>query len=215
LASGILSGVSLLVCFATELEGGLLRARLGGVDGVSLLCTGVGLVSAAHAVTLAVVAGRPDAIVVCGVGGAYPDSGLDIGDVVAADFECYGDLGAETPTGFLDMKALGFPVIPGPTPIYNDLPLQVFPVERRVKCVTVATCTGTDAVARAIEARTRGAVENMEGAAVVHVAHLPGVPVGEVRGVSNRVTNRDPSAWKLQDAARAAQEALVAWIVRR
>ena len=31
----------------------------------------------------------------------------------------------------------------------------------------------------------------MEGAAVAHVAHLHGMPVGEVRGISNIVTNRD------------------------
>ena len=55
----------------------------------------------------------------------------------------------------------------------------------------MSTCTGTDATARAIEARTGGAVENMEGAAVAHVAHLHGVPVGEVRGISNIVTDRD------------------------
>jgi futalosine hydrolase len=61
----------------------------------------------------------------------------------------------------------------------------------------------------------RGAVENMEGAAVAHVAHLHGVPVGEVRGISNIVTNRDTSQWKLKNAADLAQEALLAWIARR
>ena len=68
--------------------------------------------------------------------------------------------------------------------------------------MTVSTCTGTDAAARAIEARTGGAVENMEGAAVAHVAHLHGIPVGEVRGISNIVTDRDTKAWRLKEAAR-------------
>ena len=93
--------------------------------------------------------------------------------------------------------------------------MQLWPVEPRVKFVTVNTCTGTDAAARAIEARTGGAVENMEGAAVAHVAHLHGIPVGEVRGISNMVTNRDTGAWRLKEAALAAQEALVAWMSRR
>jgi futalosine hydrolase len=180
-----------------------------------LVCTGVGAVNAAHAVTLAIARERPDGIIVCGVGGAYPGAGLAIGDVVTADMECYGDLGAASPAGFLDMKALGFPVISGIPPVFNDLPLQIFPSERRAKFVTVTTCTGTDAAARALEARTGGAVENMEGAAVAHVALLHGVPVGEVRGISNMVTNRDASAWRLEPAATAAQEALVAWLSRR
>ena len=45
------------------------------------------------------------------------------------------------------MQALGFPVIASPSPIFNDLPMQVFPVDRRVKFVTVSTCTGTDDIA--------------------------------------------------------------------
>lgn len=207
--------VSLLICIATEFEGGLLRERLGSRDDVTTVCTGVGPVNAAHAVTVAIVRDRPEAIVVCGVGGAYPGSGLAIGDVACAEVECYGDLGASSPTGFLDMQALGFPVIAGPPPIYNDVPLQIFPAARRAKFVTVTTCTGTDAAARAIEARTGGAVENMEGAAVAHVASLHGIPVGEIRGISNLVTNRDTSAWRLREAAVAAQEGLFAWISRR
>ena len=176
---------------------------------------GVGPVNAAHAVTLVLARETPGAIVVCGVGGAYPSSGLAVGDVACADAECYGDLGAASPQGFLDMKALGFPVVPSPEALYNDLPMQVFPSERRVKFVTMSTCSGTEAAARAIESRTGGAVENMEGAAVAHVAHLHGVPVGEVRGISNIVTDRDTSTWRLKEAAAVAQEAVLAWLARR
>ena len=171
--------------------------------------------NAAHGATVALLRERPDAIVVCGVGGAYPGSGLSIGDVVSAEMECYGDLGVAGPAGFVDMKALGFPVVPGPPALYNDLPLELFPTGRRVKFVTVSTCAGTDAWSRAIAARTGGAVENMEGAAVAHVAHLHGIPAGEVRGISNMVMDRDTSAWRLKDAAVAAQEALLAWLSRR
>ncbi len=55
----------------------------------------------------------------------------------------------------------------------------------------------------------------MEGAAIAHVAYLHGVPVGEVRGISNIVTNRDTTTWRLQEAAAAAQEAVLSWIPRR
>jgi futalosine hydrolase len=201
--------MNFLLCVATELEGSMLRAVAGRIRVVR---TGVGPVNAAHAVTMAIAEHKPDGIVVCGIGGAYPNSGLRIGDVACAQVECYGDLGAESPAGFVDMKALGFAVVQGPPPLYNDLPMQIFPSARRVKFVTVATCTGTDASARAIEARTGGAVENMEGAAIAHVAHLHGVPAGEVRGISNMVTNRDTSTWKLREAADAAQAAVLAWV---
>ena len=176
---------------------------------------GVGPVNAAHAVTLAITRSRPKAILVCGIAGAYPGSGLHVGDVACASTECYGDLGATSPGGFLDMQALGFPIVEGPPALFNVLPMHIFPVDRRVGFVTMSSCTGTDAAARAIEARTGGAVENMEGAAVAHVAHLHGIDVGEVRGISNMVTDRDTKAWRITEAALAAQEAVLSWLAHR
>ncbi|MFM8533400.1 MAG: futalosine hydrolase [Acidimicrobiia bacterium] len=199
----------LLVCTATEFEAAMLRERLAGRSNVTILVTGVGPVNAAHGVTVAVLQQRPHAIISCGIAGAYPSSGLLLGDVVCADTEIYGDLGAQSPAGFIDMKAMGFPVVPGPAPLFNELPMQVFPSERRARFVTVSTCTGTGRVAREIEARTGGAVENMEGAAIAHVAHLHGVPVGEVRGISNAVTNRDAKSWRIKEASAAAQDTLL------
>jgi futalosine hydrolase len=208
--------VDLLLCVATEFEGALLREQLDGSrPDVAIVRTGVGPVNAAHAVTLFLAQADARAIVICGVGGAYPSSGVRIGDVVCAASECYGDLGATSPSGFLDMKALGFPIVDGPPPMFNDLPMQIFPVERRVPFVTVSSCTGTDTIARELEGRTGGAVESMEGAAIAHVAHLHGVPVGELRAISNLVTNRDTSTWRLKEAAAAAQEALLGWIAHR
>ena len=143
--------IDLLLCVATPLEGAILHHRLGADATTRVIVMGVGAVNAAHAVTLFLAGETPGAIVVCGVGGAYPSSGLRVGDVVCADSECYGDLGAASPSGFLDMKALGFPVVASPVALYNDLPMQVFPSDRRAKFVTMSTCTGTDAAARAIE----------------------------------------------------------------
>jgi len=150
------------------------------------------------------------AVISCGIGGAYPGSNLPLAAAVWAESECYGDLGAGSPEGFLDMQALGFPVIAGEPPVFNRLPLAIRPTGGLRQFVTVNTCTGADADARAIAARTGGAVETMEGAAIAHVAALYRIPSGEVRGISNPVGNRDRSAWRVRDAAVAAQEALLA-----
>ena len=130
------------------------------------------------------------AIVVCGVGGAYPsDPAFMLATWSCAETECYGDLGATSPSGFLDMKALGFPVVEAPVPLFNELPMQLFPVERRVPFVTVSSLHRHRRAPHAPSKREpRGAVESMEGAAIAHVAHLHSVPVGEVRGISNIVT---------------------------
>jgi futalosine hydrolase len=204
----------LVVCFATAVEGDAWPTVIAGRS-IAVLRTGVGPVNAAFTLTRFLSQRQARAVIACGVGGAYPGSTLEPGDVVCAESETYGDLGAESDDGsggFLDMQALGFPVIEGSVPVFNRLPLDLFPAARRVPFVTCATCTGTDAKAAAIAKRTGGAVESMEGAAIVHVARLMGVKVGEVRGISNTVGHRDRSRWRLRESAAAARAALVAWI---
>ena len=91
--------------------------------------------------------------------------------------------------------------------------MQLHPHPIRRKFVTVNTCAGADPLAAAIESRTNGgAIENMEGAAIAHVAALAGIPAGEIRGVSNRTGNRDRASWRVEEAANAAQKALIEWI---
>ena len=101
--------VDLVVCVATELEGSLLRPH------VPVLITGVGAVNAAYTLTRFLEREQAHAVIVCGIAGAYPNAfnegELSIGSVVCAESECYGDLGAHSADGFLDMRALGFPVI--------------------------------------------------------------------------------------------------------
>jgi futalosine hydrolase len=197
----------LVVCVATEFEGALLKPHL------PVLVTGVGAVNAAISLTRFLEREKARVVVSCGIGGAYPGAGLPLETAIWADSEFYGDLGAASTTGFLDMRALGFPVIAGSEPIYNRLPVTIQPRGRaKIPFVTVNTCTGDEAGALEMEARTGCGVENMEGAAIAHVAAIYGVPVGEVRGISNRVGVRDRSAWRVKQAALAAQEALLhAW----
>ena len=193
----------LVICYSTPLEGAGLPRAVAGRE-LTLVETGVGPVSAAFALTRVLAEDPARAIIVCGVGGAYPGSGLEPGDVACASLEIYGDLGAETAEGFLDMDALGFPI--------GALPLQLFPVATRVPFVTCATCTGTDARAAEMVRRTGGKVESMEGAALVQVARAMGVPAGEIRGISNIAGRRDRASWRLDEAAANARAALIAWI---
>jgi futalosine hydrolase len=199
------------VCFSTRLEGDGLPNSIGGRS-IALIRTGVGPVNAAFALTRFLSDHTVSAVIGCGVGGAYPGSGLVPGDGVCAESETYGELGADSPTGFLDMKALGFPVIDAREPLYNRLPLDLYPAAKRAPFVTCATCTGSDDAARALVSRTGGHVESMEGAAIVHVARMMHVRVGEVRGISNAVGRRDREHWRLHEAAAAARAALVDWI---
>ena len=201
----------LVVCCATALEAAGIPDKVAGRS-ITILRTGIGPVNAAFSLTRLLDHWRPDAVLICGVGGAYPDAGLEPDDVVCASTEIYGDLGAQSPRGFLDMQALGFPVIDDNPALFNQLPLDLFPLARRAPFATCTTCTGTNISAQRIRQRTGAAVESMEGAAFVHVARLMKVPIGEVRGISNIVGARRRQDWRLSQAAASAVAAVVASI---
>ena len=198
--------VDLVVCVATEMEGALLRGR------VPVLVTGIGAVNAGVALTRYLEREGARSVISCGIAGAYPGAfeEIGLGGVVCAESECYGDLGAHSGSGFLDLRAMGFPLVG--TDVFNELPMGLFPAERRAKFVTVNSCSGDDAGARALAERSGGSVESMEGAAIAHVAMLYGIPVGEIRGISNRAGNRDRGAWRVREAAEAAQRGLLGWV---
>lgn len=201
-----------------------LGSRLG--RSVALMHCGVGKVNAAAATTLLLATYRPAAVIVLGCGGAFPGSGLGVGDLAVAGEEIHGDEGALTPQGFLDMEALGLPLARrGGQSYYNHYPccpwllekvrnLFASPARGRFAqvafgpFVTVSTCSGTLAGGEALAARTGGICENMEGAAVAQICALHDIPFLEIRGISNLVEDRDPARWDLKAGAETAQWAV-------
>ena len=138
------------------MECAVLRERFGSDKSTAIVRTGVGPVNAAHAVTLFLARTGARAVVVCGVGGAYPGSGLAIGDVVCAESECYGDLGAMSPVGLSRHESSWIPDCRRARgPSSTKFPCSFFHSIAGFRFVTVTSCTGTDSHARAIEARTR------------------------------------------------------------
>ena len=211
--------------------------HLGSLNGKSVLLIegGVGQVNTAAAVTLALTRHDPAMILQFGVGGAYVRSGLEVGDLAIATEECYGDTGVLTPEGWMDLEKMGFPMIPARPgahgrphrqPLYNWIPLDATRTEmirQRVKngmegetaCgiaagpfVTVQQCSGVQAVGDALADRFGGICENMEGAAAAHVSAASDIPFVEIRGISNRVVDRDLSQWDLPLAIRRCQQAV-------
>lgn len=186
------------------------RGLLNGTETVICIC-GVGKANAAHAATLVIEKFSPDIVWSIGVAGAYPSSGLKLGDIVVAEREIYGDEGLLLNSGFRDMEAIGLPLAAVNGGFYfNEFSMFVPEKLRGLKpsgnFVTVSTCTGTLENGRAIEKRFNALCENMEGAAVVHVCTLSGVPVVEVRGISNIIEDRMPGPLNKQAIISAAEK---------
>jgi futalosine hydrolase len=204
------------------IEGKLYNRRI-------LLCVGgMGKVNASHAATLLLTRFSPAAVMIFGIGGAYPSSGAKVGDVALAKEEVAADEGVLTREGFKDAEYIGIPLVktvgteifstyPAPDTLFKRS-LQLLtshqgPGGHRVHTgtfITLSTCTGTTERALELETRYHGLCENMEGAAVAQVALLHGVPWLEVRGISNLVEDRDLGKWDIPKAAQAAR-----WAVRR
>ena len=203
----------------------LIEGTIGAVR-ILLCISGMGKVNAAHTATLMLSRFDPEALVLFGIGGAYPSSGAGIGDLAIAQEEIAGDEGVLTREGFKDASYIGIPLLKTATSeIYTTYPASEPLVHRSFQSlaahrksdqgkihvgsfVTLSTCTGTTVRATELEERYHGLCENMEGAAVAQVAALHGVPWLEVRGISNIVEDRDLKKWDIPKAAGAAQQAV-------
>ncbi|MQY38075.1 Futalosine hydrolase [Streptomyces sp. RB17] len=192
-----------------HLPGALLCRTATGCD---LLAAGVGPAlaasSTAGALTAAALEGAPYDLVVCaGIGGGFPPE-APVGSLVVADAITVADLGAQTADGFLPVTELGFGTVTHrpPTPAVRAVAQATG--ARTGTILTVSTVTGTAARTAELRARHPGALaEGMEGFGVAEAATAHGVPVLELRAVSNPVGPRDRAAWRIGDALTALTEA--------
>ncbi|MFA5552354.1 MAG: futalosine hydrolase [Trueperaceae bacterium] len=205
-----------VVASAPELPPGW-RARRGYLEGKGCvaLATGVGKVNAAALTALALTAFRPRAVLLVGIGGAYPGHDLQPGQAVFALSDTHVDTGVGHGASWQGVESIGFPLLP-PTarraaPTYNRIELAsgALAVARRLALPaahfgTAEAVTADAATARLLTARHGVAVESMEGAAVAQVAAALHVPLYQVRGVSNLVGDRDKSNWRVADAVTAS-----------
>ncbi|MFZ5993520.1 MAG: futalosine hydrolase [Thermodesulfobacteriota bacterium] len=197
-----------LVAASTELEINPLKGEISAAPGnFGFLVTGVGPVESAISLTRFLEREKADGVILFGVGGAYTEKGVDALDICLAEGERFGDFGIaahdeihyftdETLTGKHDfdlrnglsdqvesrLMALGTPFKKGPF-------------------VTVHACSGTLKRGNVLRDKFNAICENMEGAAMARVCELYGVPMVELRCISNMVEDRDTSKWKIEEAA--------------
>jgi futalosine hydrolase len=202
-----------LVLAATTLE----SARLHSAN---VVISGIGAVNTAHALTKYFAShGEPSLVIQTGIAGAFVPANVGVGCVVLADTEIYGDLGVLTLDGWRPLEEIGIPLIEATESQparYNYFPLDADLVARATsaagdsvartgKFLTVSQVTGVRAAGDALYERFGALCESMEGAAAAHVCAMYGVPFLEVRGISNRIENRDRANWRIVEAADAAQ----------
>lgn len=194
-----------LVMTAVPAEQEAVWRGLNKDSGFNVLVAGVGAVSAAVSTVKALANSRYDLVVSAGIGGGFTGR-AEVGSLVVATEIVAADLGVETAAGFTSLDDLGFGStrLQVDTRLLNqvtgalraaDLPVNTGPV------LTVSTVTGTGERAAELAARVPGATaEAMEGYGVALAAHDRGVPILEVRAISNAVGPRDRGAWRINEA---------------
>ncbi|MFI0981144.1 futalosine hydrolase [Streptomyces sp. NPDC021093] len=188
------------------------RAFGGNLRGYDVISGGVGpaaaAASTARALATAAAASAPyDLVISAGIGGGFADV-APVGSVVVADAIVAADLGAETAEGYVPVTGLGFGTVEHLPPAALVRTAARATGAAAGTVLTVSTVTGT--AARAAELRVRhpyAAVEAMEGFGVAEAAALFGLPVLEIRAVSNAVGPRDRDAWRIGDALAALSDA--------
>ncbi|QEV18727.1 futalosine hydrolase [Streptomyces alboniger] len=212
LTSGPVPHPRVLVATAVPAERDAVARALPSEGRLDALAVGVGPAAAAAgtatALARAAAAGRPYGLVVsAGIGGGFqPDA--PVGSLVVADEITVADLGAETPDGFVPVTELGFGAVTHrpPRSLVRDVAAACGAATGTV--LTVSTVTGTAERAAGLRLRhPRALAEAMEGFGVAEAAALHGLPVLEIRAVSNPVGPRDRAAWRIGEALAALSDA--------
>ena len=180
-----------LVCAATEGELDTFPETAGYIR----LVSGVGIPATLSTLIPFLKQEQVTAILNIGIAGAYPNTGIGIGNIVCATAEVFGDIGfelpeaphfrsiTESPFGNFYREYTLFP------PAFATTPTD-YSVHFGRGC-TVSTCTGTLATGKRRQQQFNAVFETMEGAAVAQAATLFDLPVYEVRAISNIATDRN------------------------
>ncbi|WP_274654789.1 futalosine hydrolase [Paenibacillus humicola] len=205
-------GTRVLIMTAVEAEREAVLRGLRGDGRFDTALAGVGPASAAARTAMALAAGEYGLAVSAGIGGGFTGR-AEVGSLAVATEIVAADLGAQTPDGFLAVDELGF----GSSRIPADEELagrfaEALRAAGLAACagpvLTVSTATGTAETAAELARRVPGAAaEAMEGFGVAAAAQLCGVPVLELRAVSNAVGPRDRAAWRIREALEALEAA--------
>lgn len=205
----------ILIMTAVEVEKEAVLRGLRDDSRFDVQIAGVGPISAAISTTTHLTAASSpyDLVISAGIAGGFVGQ-AEIGSIVVASEIIAADLGAETPDGFSSLDELGFgdstrisideqltkPIIDA---LHTaGLLVHLGPI------LTLSTVTGTSATAEVLTNRVAGATaEGMEGYGVASAGKQAGLPVLEIRSISNAVGPRDRAAWQISDALKALESA--------
>jgi futalosine hydrolase len=179
-------------------------------NGFLFLVTGIGVLNTYASLVKSHLSTPVDRVLQIGIAGAYSSAREEVrmlGTPVIIEKEIIGDLGAQDYDSFLSLEDLELGRLEyyesKCIPMFNDLfgdTLNTLPV---VSGATVNMATGTESTGT-IRARKYGVeVESMEGAGALKFGQDFGVPVLQIRSISNIATTRNRESWDIVGALKS------------
>lgn len=175
-----------------------LTGRLFGYE-ILLCISGVGKINSTISSMITLEKFPIEKALISGIAGAYPSSGLKIGEIALATREIEVDHGLLIDFDrFISMDFVE---------VELTVPHSLDGLKRGI-FLTVSSCTGNLKRAKFLESKFGGICENMEGAAIAKVCSLYDVPVFEIRSISNYVEDRESllSRKEVENAAEVVEK---------
>ena len=187
-------------------------------DEVDCLITGVGQFFVTLSLVQRLTTCTYKLAVQAGIGGSFSDR-HPLCSVVSVVEDAFGDCGAESPSGYLDLFEMGLwngerysftegMVLQQPSSLRASMELPL------VKGVTVNRTLSSEQSIRWMIDRYSPDVASMEGAPFLYVCEYFGLPCLQISSISDRVGPRDKSLWDIPGAIAALEDPVCDIIAR-
>lgn len=198
--------------FTAHMENAVLPPNVSG----GILISGVGMLATAYTLTKHLQTNRYDLVLQVGVGGSFSKD-IPLGDLVFVTTDQYGDVGAEDHDKYIDIFDMGLLGQNDKPFLGGKLITPLMPVHDKIALphasgLTINTVSGSAETIQKRSAKYMCDIESMEGAALHYVCLNERVPFAQVRAISNYVTPRDRSLWKMKEAITNLNQWLINFV---
>jgi futalosine hydrolase len=200
--------MSILIVAATHLE---IQPFLEEHPDAYYLITGVGAAATVFQLMNHIEKNKSNFIIQVGLAGTYNDE-LKLGESVIVERDCFADLAVWENKKLISVYDLGLGN-PNQTPLengwlVNDVTKAISSSIQKVNGVTVNLLSDDLNYVEAMRMKYNAAVESMEGAALHYVCMQKNIPFLQIRGISNKVGERDKSKWNFKEAIQSSNQLL-------
>jgi futalosine hydrolase len=200
--------MSILIVAATKME---IQPFIDLYPDAQCLITGVGAAATVFQLMSRIENNKYDFILQAGLAGTF-NNALNLGESVIVESDCFADLAVWENKKIISVNDLGLSN-PDEDPFENgwlvNRNLSFYSTSnKKVKAITVNLLTDDLNYVNAMKDKYNADIESMEGAALHYVCLQKNIRFLQIRGVSNKVGERDKSKWNFKEAIKSSNQLL-------